>query len=210
MRHNSFKLNFYSIVMDLIIPGNSKMGKEVYMFNLPAKETCTPTDWCLHGYNGKPACYALRGRCIWSNVIMGAKNRYALSKRDDFADLMTQAINKKQVKFMRIHASGDFYSSDYVKKIIEVASACPKTLFRTTTRRRDLSSELQELNSLSNFIVRESLDDERYSTAMNLPFAALSHLDIAKQNEIYLCKEDCTECKHHCWKNRCNVAFDEL
>lgn len=197
------------MVTNLLIRGNSKMGDEVKMFNLPAKKTCTPTDWCLHGNGGKPMCYAMRGRSIWPNVIKGAEDRFKASKQEDFVDKMVAAIHKQDPKYFRLHASGDFYSEAYVKKIIEIAESCPDTLFRTTTRRRDLKEVIQELNSLDNFIVRESLDKERPTPEMGLPFAALDSLEVVARSDSYECINDCTPCGHYCWENAVDMHFPE-
>lgn len=195
--------------MQLLIKGNKKMGKEVYLFNLPPLLTCTPTNWCLHGRNENPACYALRSRFLWGNAVKGAKRRLETSKQDDFVEIMVKETNKKQIKYFRFHSSGDFYSQEYVRKAMDIAEQCPDTLFRTTTRRRDLTEILQELNSLPNFIVRESLDIERPEPGMGLPFAALSFLDIVKREEAYKCKNNCTACGHYCWEHPVNMYFDE-
>jgi len=195
---------------DLLIKGNKKMGDKVFIFNLPPIITCTPTNWCLHGKNGKPMCYALRRRFLFPNVIDGAKIRYKLSQQPNFVDKMIAKIHRKKPEFFRFHSSGDFYSADYVKKVIEIAKQCPDTLFRTTTRRRDLTKVLQELNELPNFIVRESLDTQRQIPKMGLPFTALSYLDIVKQTKTYECLEDCEKCRHYCWKHQVNIHFYEF
>jgi len=195
--------------MNLLIRGNSKMGNKVFLFNLPAKVTCTPTSWCLEGRDGEPACYALRGRGLWPSSLKGGTQRLELSKKPDFVDKVVESINKKQVKYFRLHSSGDFYSNDYVEKWINIAKQCPSTLFRTTTRRRDLTDTIQELNSLPNFIVRESLDTSRTKPKMDLPFAALSSLKIVKKTDSYGCQNDCPKCNYYCWENSVNVHFKE-
>ena len=194
--------------MDLLIKGNIKMGPNVYLFNLPPVLTCTPTEWCLHGKGGKPRCYALRNNFLLSTVKKGAMARYRLSKQDDFIDSMAEEINRKHTEYFRFHASGDFYSEDYVRKGIAIAEKCPKTLFRTTTRRRDLADVIQELDAVPNFIVRESLDHERSSPEMGLVVAALASLPLAKS--AYTCVDDCVECKYHCWHKRESIAFQEI
>lgn len=183
------------------------MGPEVYLFNLPPVQTCTPTDWCLHGKNGKPACYALGGNFVFANVKKGALERLKASKQPDFVERMCDEIKRKNVKYFRFHASGDFYSEEYVHNVGQIASAFPETLFRTTTRRRDLCDSILELASLPNFIVRESLDACRPVPAMGLPFAALDFLDVVKEGDSYLCKNDCAECGYHCWAERTNMHF---
>lgn len=195
------------MVKDLLIKGNIKMGPEVYLFNLPPVQTCTPTDWCLHGKNGKPACYALGGNFVFENVKRGALERLEASKQIDFVERMCTEIEKKDVKYFRFHASGDFYSEEYVHKVKQIASAFPETLFRTTTRRRDLNDAILDLASLPNFIVRESLDVCRPTPVMGLPFAALDFLDVVKQEDSYLCKNNCAECGYHCWNERTNMCF---
>ncbi len=194
------------------------MGKDVYIFNIPAKDTCTPTSWCLSGRDGKPACYGLRNNFLLPNVINSAKERYEFSKTEEFIPAMISEIHAKKSKYFRLHSIGDFYDLNYVKKIIEIAKACPNTTFRTTTRRRDLTSVIQELNALPNFIVRESLDKDRPYPVMNLPYAAISSI-LTEKNKTetdkegtllnYKCVNDCTLCDYNCWKSRTNVYFEE-
>lgn len=185
------------------------MGKDVYLFNLPPLETCTPTSWCLGDSNNKPNCYALKGNFVLPNVKKGAKERYETSLKDDFADRMSFEIEKAKPRYFRFHSSGDFYSEEYVQKVIDIAERFPETLFRTTTRRRDLTEILQELNELPNFIVRESLDTERREPKMDLPFAALASLEIVEKTEPYKCKNDCPSCEYYCWENSVNMYFEE-
>ncbi len=196
--------------MDILILGNTKMGNNVFLFNLPAKDTCTPTSWCLEGRDGEPACYALRGRCKWPPSLKGAAQRLELSQKPGFVDKVVEAVNRRKVKYFRLHSSGDFYSNGYVEKWINIAKKCPDTLFRTTTRRRDLTKLIQELNSLPNFIVRESLDTSRTTPEMGLPFAALSSLKIVKNSDSYECQNDCPKCDYYCWENSDNMHFKEF
>lgn len=185
------------------------MGSKVYLFNLPPIKTCTPTAWCLKGKNGKPACYALRNNFLLSNVVEGFRYRYLNSKKDNFVDRMISEIQRTNVEFFRFHSSGDFYSEKYVKKVIEIVHNCPNTLFRSTTRRRDLTKIIQELNSLPNMIVRESLDSERREPKMGLPFAALDDLLIVQEQNPYKCKNSCPVCDYYCWKHPINTCFKQ-
>jgi hypothetical protein len=192
-----------------LIRGNCKMGPHVALFNLPPIVTCTPTKWCLHGRNGKPVCCALRNNFLLPNVILGAQTRLEFSQSEGFVEGMIAAIHKLGPKFFRFHASGDFYSVAYVRKVITIAKACPAVIFRTTTHRRDLTGPLQELNALPNFIVRESLDSSRPTPKMHLPVAALSHLPIADDPLFIRCNNDCVKCDYSCWKSRQSMSFVE-
>ena len=194
---------------EIAIKGNSKMGQNVYLYNLPAKDTCTPTHWCLYGRNGKPACYALRNNFCLPTVIEAAKKRLEISKQPDFVEKMSEFIRDKKVNYFRMHSSGDFYSNEYVQKWLEIAKNCPDTLFRSSTRRLDLTDSIIELNSLSNVIIRESLDLDRPEQQTSLPFSALAHLPIVQRESCYKCPNDCDKCGFSCWKNRWNTCFDE-
>ncbi len=198
------------MVKNLLIKGNSKMGKQVYLFNLPPIKTCTPTEWCLGANNNnKPNCYALKNQFLFPNVKKGMQERYEASLKDDFVDRMVFEFSKAKPKYFRFHSSGDFYSEEYVNKIIDIASTFPDTLFRTTTRRRDLTSVIFELNKLPNFIVRESLDSERPIPVMGLPFAALDSLDVVQNEKSYACPNDCPTCDYYCWIDSTNMHFKE-
>ena len=194
---------------ELLVRGNSKMGEEVYHFSLPPIITCTPTSWCLKGNNGKPSCYATRNQYTFASVRAALHDRLLLSKKPDFVGRMIQEIHRKKVVYFRLHASGDFYSPEYVQKITEVVEQCPGTMFRTTTRRRDFKGLIKKLNSLPNCIVRESLDDERTLPVMELPFAALSHLPIVKKFTTLECEDDCLKCGYQCWKKPVNICFPQ-
>jgi len=193
--------------MNLLIKGNSKMGTKVYIFNLPPHLTCKPTQWCLKGRNGKPACYARRNNFKLPSVKDATMKRYRASKRKDFVEKMLDELQRIKPQFFRWHSGGDFYSDEYVEKVGEIVKNTPGTLFRTTTRRRDLSKSILKLAKLSNMIVRESLDAEFPKPTMGLPVAALSHLPIARG--MFLCPNDCDICGHHCWQESCDMCFEE-
>lgn len=194
---------------DPLIRGNSKMGVRVALFNLPPVVTCTPTKWCLHGRGGKPACYALRNNFVMPRVKQSAQTRYEFSQTAEFVPVMIAAIKKMAPTYFRFHSSGDFYSVEYIRKVMAIAKSCPEVLFRTTTHRRDFAKELRTLNALPNFIVRESLDDERPTPKMGLPVAALGHLPIAGEPGTIKCPNDCDQCGHSCWKSRRSMSFAE-
>ncbi|MCL5733176.1 MAG: hypothetical protein M1334_00735 [Patescibacteria group bacterium] len=185
----------------IFIKGNSKMGKKVYIFNIPPLTTCKPTPWC------RKNCYALKNNFRLPSVIEAAKNRYQISKIDNFADLAVEEIKKRKIKLVRVHSSGDFYSKEYIGKWIAIASQCPEALFRTTTKRRDFKEEIYKLNSLPNFIVRESLDSSLPSPFMELPLAMIDTIPEAKNQDVIDCVNDCEKCGYRCWFERKSVRF---
>jgi len=171
------------------------------MFNLPPLKTCMPSAWCLHGDNGKPMCYAMRKRSAWPNVKMGNEWRYRQSLKADFVSRMTALLSRTDKQYFRIHASGDFYSEEYVEKWVEICSACPHLIFRAPTRRRDLTEAIRKLASLKNVVIRESLDTERTEPTMGLPVAAIEGLGSAVHDGYIQCVDSCSQCGHKCWLN---------
>ena len=161
----------------------------------------------MKGRDGKPACYARRNNFNLPNVKDATMKRYRASKRKDFVEKMLEELEKADPEFFRWHSGGEFYSEEYVDKVREIVRNTPNTLFRTTTRRRDLAKPLRKLAKLPNMIVRESLDLEVPKPTMRLPVAALSTLPIAK--DMFLCPNDCDACGHHCWQEPCDMCFDE-
>jgi len=195
----------------LLTWGNSKMG-HLAIFNLPPTMTCTPTAWCLTGRNGKPFCYALRGNHTRLSVQDSWRWRYEQSLGDDFVDRVIEELAAAGLPYCRVHSTGDFYGREYIGKWARIAKACPGVKFRTSTRRRDFTAELQCLNALPNFVIRESLDTERRCPAMGLPVAAIADLPAAeyadKPAEVYHCPNHCPSCGYHCWLERCDVSFE--
>jgi len=182
--------------MNYLIRGNRETGREVYLFNLPIDKTCRPTPWC------KEHCYGKIGNFsrFKKHVAKGARKRYKLSLSDEFVETITKEIFRRKIKLVRVHAIGDFYSKEYVRKWVRIAKNCPQTKFRTTTKRRDFKDVILELHSLPNFNVRESLDPSFQTPTMGLPIAAIDTIDIAKN--LFRCISDCKKCGYPCWHQK--------
>lgn len=185
----------------LLTHGNSKMGSQVACFSLPPIVTCTPSSWCLTGYNGKPRCYALRGRYRWKSIQKSLDIRLKASKRIDFIQTIIKEILKSQPQYVRIHVTGDFYSAEYVHKWIEIAKACPNTLFRSTTRRIDLIEHIYKLDALLNVSIRESIDSSQPKPKSKLRLAATG-VKVSKSRKQIQCAANCMLCNYRCWHER--------
>ena len=114
------------------------LGLRVFNFGIPAyksssgKLTCPMADGCIK------FCYAKKGAYIWSNVKPAFENRYELSKTDDFVDAMNNEIRKKKPDYVRVHDSGDYYSTAYLKKWIKIANDNPDVRFYSYTNMIDM------------------------------------------------------------------------
>jgi len=193
---------------DMVKIGNDKMGPNVMTFSLPPVITCRPSKWCLKGRDGKPRCYALRGRMTWPNVTRSFRRNYEASKKPNFVDRIVSEIEEKGLPYFRIHVAGDFYSASYARKWIEIANRCPGVLFRTTTRRVDHVKWMYKLDKLPNMSVRESIDPISPVPKTKLRVASAGVvLPIRKK---IMCQDDCEQCGHRCWTSpNMDEVFEE-
>ncbi len=114
------------------------LGLRVFNFGIPAyksasgKLTCPMADSCVK------FCYAKKGAYLWSNVKPAFENRYQLSKTNDFVEAMNAEIRKKKPDYVRVHDSGDYYSTAYLNKWIEIAIHNPDVRFYSYTNMIDM------------------------------------------------------------------------
>lgn len=175
---------------NLLIAGNSTMPRSVGIWNLPALETCTPSDWCREN------CYALQNRYTWRCVQEAYKWRYEMSLRRSFAqDMIDEIHRRRSLEWIRVHISGDFYSTTYVDKWAEVAGEFPNIIFRTNTKRQDLLSQMVKVFP-KNFVVRESVDVTRNATGL-VPTASIAGTPVT--GTFIVCCNNCEKCKFYCW-----------
>ncbi len=117
---------------------SKELGLRVFNFGIPAyksssgKLTCPMADSCVK------FCYAKKGAYTWSNVKPAFEKRYELSKTNDFVEAMNAEIRKKKPDYVRVHDSGDYYSTAYLKKWIEVAIHNPNVRFYSYTNMIDM------------------------------------------------------------------------
>jgi hypothetical protein len=114
----------------------------VYNFGIPAYKsktgqvTCPFADECIKG------CYANQGAYLWSNVAQAYEKRLASTLTDEFVHDMSAEISKAvasaarkdKLLLIRIHDSGDFYSSAYLAKWLEIIAAFPMVKFYAYTK----------------------------------------------------------------------------
>jgi hypothetical protein len=139
--------------MKLLTPGNSKLGKSIGAWSIPAITTCPGRSSLC-----ERLCYAER-------YVKQYKIDYApkleASKRVDFVSAMVKEA--REYSRVRVHVSGDFYSAEYVRAWIAIAKRSPRTLFFCYTRSWRIDSirkALEELKALPNFVLNYSCDKE--------------------------------------------------
>lgn len=137
---------------------NSKLGKSIYVFNLPAGISCPgKTEFCAS------ICYAAKVERIYTNT----KQAYARNLDRWLQDSiqwrldMIQEINKTGAKVIRIHANGDFIDAAYINAWRMIAETFPKVQFFAYTRSWRVASllpALEAFRALPNVSLLASVD----------------------------------------------------
>jgi len=170
----------------LIKKGNLKIDKSVGIFNLP-------TSVCGNVCKG---CYARKAEVRFPKVAQARQAYFEASQLDSFVDEMIEQISKSKVKTFRIHESGDFYSTLYVRKWYAIASALPEVKFYGYSKKFNLYN-VDELNILANVNIINSMVNGRYN------FGSVEYCnDLVEKEGFVLCpcvkgvKVSCgTDCK---------------
>lgn len=140
----------------LLSQGNSKLGKHIYLWSIPAIQTCpgsTPT--C------RKECYATKSRMAIAKQRRKFRRNFLASLESGFAARMAAEIEGCFAGCVRIHGAGDFYSVDYVHKWSEVIGRCDGTRFYAYTRswrHPDLAVALAALSRRPNLRLWYSCD----------------------------------------------------
>lgn len=110
-----------------------KNGVKVGSFDLPAGITCPCALEC------KAYCYADKGRFTFEGKRRCNADNLKASKSADFVQRMVAVLRNmdahtRRNTYIRLHASGDFYSPEYAQKWADIASQCPSITFYAYTK----------------------------------------------------------------------------
>lgn len=169
----------------LIQKGNSKLHNS-YMFNLPA--TIQICNTICKG------CYARKEQVRFPAVNKARELRHNASLQADFADTVKKELNslRKKPKYFRIHASGEFYSQDYINKWVDIASDNKDIIFYAYTKRMS-NFDFSPLQKLDNVVLINSMHHGRlnYGRLEKAPEGAFVCPSFDKNTK---CGETCTYC----------------
>ena len=105
----------------------SNPNVKFFTFNLPRKLACPGrTDICARGCYQAISEEMLKEKGRDSQVLYSRKLNWFLAEQDDFVERILKEIMRRKPKadqriIFRIHASGDFYSEEYLKKWMKIA-----------------------------------------------------------------------------------------
>ena len=137
--------------------GNRKLDRSILIFNLPDAFTCpNASAACLR------FCYARLARTASPHsTAISRYARFLISQRPDFAEIISDELRrKKNVRAVRIHESGDFYSPAYFMKWLEIARRFPSITFYAYTKSLFAAKHLDQLPD--NFVLIFSLDKSNF------------------------------------------------
>ena len=190
--------------INVFVEGNSKLGN-VLIFNLPPLKTCSgATEFCI----GK--CYAMKGQHGLPSVIKSNETRYQMSLKKDFVEKACQELAKSRndkYTHVRIHSSGDFYSTEYINKWIKIVKKNPDKLFVAYTHLQKHTRTIRRLSKLDNMSLFESLDPSRLVGKFGVKTTIIAS-ELPKGH--FNCPgDDCGACGYVCWNTKKNVRFTQ-
>ena len=141
-------------IPELLINGNAKLGKGVWTFStLPGtKEYSVNINGTEYTVKGTCTCdcigcYAQSGFYRMTSTINALAIRTIIAR--DYLDFMRRAIMAQikadNIKLLRIHASGDFFSLAYVTAWHEIAEHCNACVFWSYTKVQIFESMFDDL-----------------------------------------------------------------
>lgn len=138
--------------------GNSKLGKQIWTFSIPAGSTCPgKTDAC------SKECYAAKGFFLMKNVKKALVDNVKNAESGVFVDWAVTQLTYFKVKVCRVHVSGDLYSKEYADNWLAIFKALPKCRFFIYTRSwriDDIRPVIEQMAKLKNVRLWYSTDKE--------------------------------------------------
>lgn len=199
--------------------GNKKTGKRnglgevIYVWNLPPVVTCPGASDCLH------YCYNADLRFNVYPIEKWRVNWYWVEyRRDEAIAKINEALSRVDKPVVRVHSSGDFYSSTYTMLWHEIAQHNCHAMFWAYTRSwkiPEILPSLEILRANSNFQIFASIDQrdtfDKYPSGWRTCYVGKE----VKNDEFYNCPEQystdgtvtCSTCRH-CYTASCdNIYF---
>ena len=133
---------------------NSKIAKmtgvKTYNWGIPAYQSASGFKTCPNAAACVKGCYATMGAYLFSNVARVFEARLKLSQSPNFVNTICLELKRRNVRRVRIHDSGDFYSEGYLQDWLFIMHANPRVRFYAYTK---MYSLLKSINLPLNFTV---------------------------------------------------------
>ncbi len=194
----------FGFINPLLVNGNAKLGKGVWTFSTLAGNQLYKVDGmeikgtCVCNCSG---CYAQTGFYRMKSTIKALAIRTALARiYPDFVERAIIAqVKAENIKLCRIHASGDFFSLEYIQLWQDIACACESCVFWTYTKNPQAENAF---NQISNVNVVKSLIPEIGMNYGHCDYVMKAYEILkASGKSVHLCKcgfdknQHCVNCK---------------
>ncbi len=185
--------------------GNSKLGKSIWNFNI-SRSSCDG----IRTVECDKYCYARKGNFLFSAVKKSMTRNLKSTKLETFVDKTVAQIDDKDIRYVRLHACGEFYSQQYYDRWRRIAERCPNTKFLAYTR----NTIIDFSNRPSNFTIYNSTDKSTVSLNTTLEKRAnvfdnptkrhFTHMERTEHG--FACDSKCKVCKA-CFSGLSPIAF---
>ena len=215
IEYNNGKINapVFGWINPVLVNGNAKLGKGVWTFStLPTKEVFhVEIDGVDYDVQGTcpcscAGCYATTGfyrmpSVLKANAMKTILARFHLEwlKRAIIAQILAENI-----KLCRIHASGDFFSMDYINAWIEICKACKACAFWSYTKNIIAEKAFDNIGNIN--IVKSIIHGYGFNFGKCEYILKVYHALKELGKDVYICRcgvdknQHCTSCKG-CSKN---------
>ena len=113
-----------------IVNGNSKLGKGLWHFSIPARKSICVGESSLCSEE----CYGKHGLFLMPSTQKSLEDNYQRTLQSGFVQSMVEDIHKVVAAYFRIHANGEFYAAKYVRDWVNIVRRSPRTMFFGYTR----------------------------------------------------------------------------
>lgn len=210
IEYKAGKINapLFGWIAPLLVDGNSKLGKGAWTWSM------LPGNMMFHVEIGGdvfetlgtcpcncPGCYAQTGFYNMPSVKNANAVKTILSRM--YLDFVKRAIiaqiQADNIKLLRIHASGDFFSAEYIDAWKEIVKASGTTVFWTYTKNKEAENAFSGLDNIN--IVKSVIPGYGFNFG---PCAYILKVYKALKEigkSVYICRcgidknQHCTNCK---------------
>ena len=180
---------------------NKKLGKLIYSFDLPAVVSCPNSNECFKN------CYANKGAFLYGGKGAKTSNTYnfaiALNDLKYLQKELIKEIEKKKIKTIRIHSSGDFFSKEYFVMWCNIAKRFKNLNIFTYSKAPQIKGLKvpKNLNIIDSFV---KIDNKKY-----LNYAPIEQIKkMRAKSKGIICPVtigkniDCSACKYCITKSK--------
>ena len=197
----------------LLVDGNAKLGKGVWTWStLPSNQIfAVEINGTIHYAIGTcpcncKGCYAQTGFYNMPSVKQSNAIKTIIAR--EYMDFMKRAIiaqiKADGILLCRIHASGDFFSEEYINAWREIVKACGNCTFWTYTKNADAENAFADCNNIN--IVKSVIHGFGFNFGKCEYILRVYKALKAMNKDVYICRcgidknQHCVNCKG-CSKN---------